>query len=283
MDREIIFQRIREMARTTGMKIDKDAVKKDLENLLKISLDGRIEFIASLASLARLASLDSLDRLDRLDRLDSYYESVFACAKTEEISNRWLHWLSACEHGAQTVWCFNGKVYVLPFPSLIQRDQEWRFHADNSAAVEWLEESLYYWHGVKVPDFVILHPENITEKNIKTQNNQEVKRIMIERMGIEKHLHESHAKPIHTDEFGKLFKFEGEQYVVEVINPTPNPDGTNRLYYLPVNPFKYNGDAGRIAKAAIASTWRKSGDATNPLFDEVALPDWQNYQPDFAA
>lgn len=75
-----------------------------------------------------------------------------------------------------------------------------RFHHSEGAAFESDVESLYYWHGVLVPDFVVLCPERITAKIALEEENAEVRRVMIERMGMERFLAEAGAKKIHTCE-----------------------------------------------------------------------------------
>ncbi len=44
--------------------------------------------------------------------------------------------------------------------------------------------------------------------------------------------------------------------VIECVNSTPEPDGTNKLYHIRVDPQAYGGRARRDVWAAMASTWR---------------------------
>ena len=55
------------------------------------------------------------------------------------------------------------------------------------------------WHGVRVPEHVIMQPETITLDQIKAEKNAEVRRIMRERYGDGRYLAEIGAKVIDTD------------------------------------------------------------------------------------
>jgi hypothetical protein len=44
--------------------------------------------------------------------------------------------------------------------------------------------------------------------------------------------------------------------MVDVLNSTPEPDGTVKRYQLRVDPNAYDGEASRDCLAAVASTWR---------------------------
>lgn len=63
---------------------------------------------------------------------------------------------------------------------------------------------------------------------------------MLEHYGYDRYLAESGAKPVHRDETGVLWRIdlEGDEPVVtvEVVNSTPEPDGSHRVYWLRVPP-----------------------------------------------
>lgn len=63
-----------------------------------------------------------------------------------------------------------------------------RLHKERSAAVESDIENLYFWHGVLVPAFVVVSPDWITERDIDTEPNAEVRRVMLERYGLDRYL-----------------------------------------------------------------------------------------------
>jgi hypothetical protein len=75
-----------------------------------------------------------------------------------------------------------------------------RLHNENFAALQSDVENLYFWHGVLVPAFVVVKPEWITVKHIQEEENAEVRRIMLERMGSERFAKEAQMVVLHEDE-----------------------------------------------------------------------------------
>ena len=61
-----------------------------------------------------------------------------------------------------------------------------RLHCEDYAALESDLANVYFWHGVMVPAFVVTRPDWITIDMIRAEQNQEVRRVMIERMGWDK-------------------------------------------------------------------------------------------------
>ncbi len=79
---------------------------------------------------------------------------------------------------------------------------------------------------------------------------------MVERFGAERLVREGGATLLHEDAAGRLWRreFERERWIdpvvmVEVINSTPEPDGSRRTYFLRVPP------GTRTATAAVAWTF----------------------------
>jgi hypothetical protein len=67
--------------------------------------------------------------------------------------------------------------------------------------------------------------------------NLERRRLLLDRIGYERFLDITDAKLIQHDDYGKLWQttisVDGEQLrVVEVVNSTPEPDGSHRRYFL---------------------------------------------------
>lgn len=154
-----------------------------------------------------------------------------------------------------------------------------RLHNDRYAALESDVENLYFWHGILVPAFVIVKPEWITLKHMSNEQNAEVRRVMIERYGEDRYIRDSGMKPVASDPvFGDLYAENmgaGRPIArICVTNRSPEPDGSFRKYWLPVNPEHYEGEAGRTPQAAIASTWR-----TTPGGRTLFYKDWREYRP----
>jgi hypothetical protein len=145
-----------------------------------------------------------------------------------------------------------------------------RLHNSSGPALRSDVENLYYWHGVMVPAFVITKPEWITLKHIADEDNAEARRIFIERYGLSRYLLDSGAQKLAEDEFGELYRTEipGDEplVMVKVLNSTPEPDGSQKPYFLRVHPelcLLRNDGLGDPQKAtplnAIASTFGMTG------------------------
>jgi hypothetical protein len=85
---------------------------------------------------------------------------------------------------------------------------------------------------------------------------------MLEYYGCDRYLDESGAVPVHRDETGVLWRVEliGDEDVVmtEVVNSTPEPDGTSRTYWLRVPPTT------RTARAGVAWTFGLAAETYEP-------------------
>lgn len=159
-----------------------------------------------------------------------------------------------------------------------------RLHNEHYAALESDVENLYFWHGVLVPAFVIVRPDWITLKHIENETNAEVRRIMIERYGHERYLRESKADLVDScpDDHAlagmrtaKLWRI-GDITMLDVLNSTPELDGSVKRYVLPIDGDRYDGRAGKECIAASASTWRRRGNPT-----QLAFVQPEDYAPIF--
>jgi hypothetical protein len=163
-----------------------------------------------------------------------------------------------------------------------------RLHNDRYAALESDVENVYFWHGVLVPAFVVVRPDWITLKHIETEDNAEVRRVMIERFGTAKYVRESGADLVHElpDSYyvkglqgAKLYRKarpnDSDIVMIHVKNSTPEPDGSIKDYFLRVQPDSYDGAASKDCHAAMTSTWRnkdmslyfKNPHAYAPIFE----------------
>ncbi len=219
-------QRVIDLLNTKGFEADEQAIKAHLEKLLKVSTDGKIEFLDSLARLARLASLARLARLDSLDSLDIYYEIALSYSDDKEISERWSPFLDACESGMYQAFFVEGKIYVLKVPNQVFRDNQGRLHSDNQPAVIWLGEKIYFWHGIEISERAIVDINSYSAKEILSERNTEVRRALMSLYGYERILPEVKAKLIDQNPdptIGKLYEFsiDGQKHHVAMVQ-----DGT---------------------------------------------------------
>jgi hypothetical protein len=168
---------------------------------------------------------------------------------------------------------FEGVCFICERPETIQRDEQGRLHNPDGPAVKYRDGwGLYAVHGVRLPADIIENPDSITVKRIDSENNAEIRRVMLERFGTPRYIQESGAKEIAKDDWGKLYRVElaGDEPLVmaEVLNSTPEPDGSIKVYWLRVHPelrpLLDNGEFGPAQKPttlnAIASTFGLTGE-----------------------
>lgn len=134
----------------------------------------------------------------------------------------------------------------------LNRDDRGRLHSETGPAVAYPDGwAIYASHGVRLPGWIIENPNKITVSEIDSEPNAEIRRVMIEKFTRERFIAESGAKIIHKDDYGTLFKREmpqGEPVVfVDVVNSTPEHDGSFKRYILRVPP--------QITKARQAVAW----------------------------
>jgi hypothetical protein len=151
-------------------------------------------------------------------------------------------------------WPLRGAAILTDRPTRIARDQQGRLHAEHGPALAWADGyTLHAIHGVRVPAHLVEAPETITVDQIRSEENQEVQRVMLDRYGHQRFLREAGAEQVHIDETGILWHcaIPGEEdlVLVQVSNATPEPDGSARTYWLRVPPQM------RTARQAVAWTF----------------------------
>lgn len=152
------------------------------------------------------------------------------------------------------VWWHENVVAISDRPSAIHRDEQGRLHNESGPSIAYRDGwALHHWHGVPVQPSVIERPETITAEQVEKEENAEVRRVLVTRMGMEKYITESRLKPVRSDDFGVLYRKEQEGdeplVVVKVVNSTPEPDGSKKDYWLRVPPDV------RSAREAVAWTF----------------------------
>jgi hypothetical protein len=175
-------------------------------------------------------------------------------------------------------------------PDAVHVDEAGRLHCVDGPSVRWPDGwSLYHWHGVRLPhdyEFIVTQPQLITVQHIETMSNLEVRRAMLDIYGASRFVVDSGAlvvnalpqdHPIAGLRGARLFRkqlaFDTEPLVfVELVNSTPEPDGTCRRYMLRVDPRAYGGLAEYLCHAAAASTWRRAD-------GRLAYADFADYRP----
>ena len=121
-----------------------------------------------------------------------------------------------------------------------------RLHSTVGPAVKFRDGvALYCIHGINVDGRYIENPKSLTVKEIDSQGNVEVKRVLMDLYGKDRYLFDSGAKLLDEDkdELGfprRLYRTEIENdealVMVGLTNSTPEPDGTHKAYMLRVPP-----------------------------------------------
>ncbi|GLF98458.1 DUF6745 domain-containing protein [Streptomyces yaizuensis] len=151
-------------------------------------------------------------------------------------------------------WPYEKAAVVCERPAELHRDELGRLGSGVGPALAFSDGfALHAWRGMPVPADFPDRLASLTAERIRTEENAELRRVMLEFYGYDRYLDESGAQPVHRDEAGVLWRIalEGDEDVamVEVVNSTAEPDGTFRTYWLRVPPRT------RTAKEGVAWTF----------------------------
>ncbi|MFG2507360.1 DUF6745 domain-containing protein [Streptomyces rubiginosohelvolus] len=161
-------------------------------------------------------------------------------------------------------WPYENAVVITERPDVLHRDEAGRLdHGEGPALAYGDGFALHAWRGMPVPAAFLDDLSSLTPERIRAEENAELRRVMLEYYGYDRYLSESGAEPVHRDETGILWRIalDGDEDVVmvEVVNSTPEPDGTYRTYWLRVPPTT------RTAKDGVAWTFGLEGAAYAPV------------------
>ncbi|MFD8700629.1 DUF6745 domain-containing protein [Kitasatospora purpeofusca] len=151
-------------------------------------------------------------------------------------------------------WPYADTVLISERPTALHRDEAGRLDRADGPALEYSDGfALHAWRGMPVPAEFLAGLGTVTVERIRTEENAELRRVLLEHYGYERYLADSGAEPMHRDETGVLWRIQlpdDEPVVmVEVVNSTAEPDGTFRTYWLRVPPDT------RTARAGVAWTF----------------------------
>jgi hypothetical protein len=155
-------------------------------------------------------------------------------------------------------WPFQGAVLLTERPLAIHRDARNRLHFEDGPAVIYPDGfGVWAWHGVRVDRAVIETPiTSITAKQITGERNAEVRRVLVERIGAERYMALAKGKVVNRDDWGTLWEVSHPEpmRVVELVNSTPEPDGTSKVYWMrvPHTTERRDPDACVVCKADLA-------------------------------
>ncbi|MEU1042188.1 DUF6745 domain-containing protein [Streptomyces sp. NPDC005907] len=163
-------------------------------------------------------------------------------------------------------WPYSRVAVVCERPTALHRDEAGRLDSGTGPALAYPDGfALHAWRGMPVPAEFITELPGLTPERIRSKENAELRRVMLEHYGYDRYLTDSAAHPVHRDATGVLWRIDlpdDEPVVmVEVLNSTPEPDGTRRTYWLRVPPTT------RTAKAGVAWTFGIAPEAYAPLVE----------------
>ncbi|MFC8792657.1 DUF6745 domain-containing protein [Streptomyces cinereoruber] len=161
-------------------------------------------------------------------------------------------------------WPYENVAVVCERPVELHRDEAGRLDRGDGPALAYPDGfALHAWRGMAVPAAFLAGLPDLTPERIRAEENAELRRVMLEHYGYDRYLAVSGARHEHRDETGVLWRIglddDEDVAMVEVVNSTPEPDGTHRTYWLRVPP------ATRTAREGVAWTFGLSPEAYAPL------------------
>jgi hypothetical protein len=178
-------------------------------------------------------------RLVLLDAVLGQHDAAWLAAFDDEPGP--LEGVAAVARAAGWWWPYERAVVTAERPVELHRDEAGRLDRGDGPALAFPDGfTLHAWRGMPVPAVFLEQLAGLTPDRIRAEENAELRRVMLEHFGYERYLDESGARPLHRDETGVLWRIDlpdDEPVVmVEVVNSTPEPDGTSRTYWLRVPP-----------------------------------------------
>src|SRR5262249_37502949 len=113
-------------------------------------------------------------------------------------------------------------------------------HAPDGPALTYRDRcKVYAWKGILLPPRLIEQRNSITVRDIEAAHDPQIRRCMIDILTTQRFIEQGGAYRVAQDETGILWRqrWRWEAWAaVEVINGTPEPDGTYKHYFLQVPP-----------------------------------------------
>jgi len=162
-------------------------------------------------------------------------------------------------------WWAHERVAILTArPTLLARDNVGRLHRGEGAAMEFPDGyGLWAWRGMPIPPELATELPRLSVERIRQEANAEIRRVMLEHFGYDRYLREAGARKQDSDATGTLWRLNlpGDEplVMVEVVNATPEPDDTSRIYWLRVPPTV------RTAREGVAWTFGLTENEYQPL------------------
>ncbi|RAJ61398.1 hypothetical protein K376_02249 [Streptomyces sp. PsTaAH-130] len=187
------------------------------------------------------AAAEQAVRLTLLDAVLGQHDAAWLAAFDGQEGGEALAGIAAVARTAGWWWPYERTAIVCERPAELHLDEAGRLDRGDGPALAFPGGfALYAWRGMPVPPEFLRELTELTPRRIREEENAELRRVMLEHYGYDRYLKESEAAPVQRDETGVLWRLELEgdepQVMVEVVNSTPEPDGTHRTYWLRVPP-----------------------------------------------
>jgi uncharacterized protein DUF6745 len=161
-------------------------------------------------------------------------------------------------------WPYARTVVLAERPRELHRNESGQLHRADGPALSFADGfALHAWRGMPVPASFLDELAQLTPEDIARETNAELRRVKLEHYGYERYLADSGAQPRQRDETGTLWAIDMGMdetvLMVEVVNATPEPDGSRRTYWLRVPPHT------RSAREGVAWTFGLAAEAYEPL------------------
>ncbi len=187
-DREITEKALRSIYKNEGWKDPKIVWFK--------SPFAAVEFIKKCGKYDNLAyaDLDGTHDANWVGFYEFFKNEVGLIEETKEIDN-----IIQITNHAGWIWCFEKAIVCSEMPIQTNVNEEGNLHNFNGPAIEWADgEGLYYFNNVKVSKEIALkETSKITKKDILSEENVDIRREIIRKVGIEKAIEMLDAKTIH--------------------------------------------------------------------------------------
>ncbi|GGN61966.1 hypothetical protein GCM10010112_19700 [Actinoplanes lobatus] len=194
--------------------------------------------------------------------LSTFEAAARVCPEADLMTN--LAGLARVARHSGWWWAFERVAVLSERPVTLARDNVGRLHRGEGPAMEFTDGyGLWAWRGMPIPSDLAAELPSLTVDRVRRETNAEIRRVMLEHFGYERYLSEAGATQINSDETGTLWLLHlpGDEplVMVEVINSTPEPDGTSRVYWLRVPPQT------RSAREGVAWTFGLTEQEYQPL------------------
>lgn len=199
------------------------------------------------------------------DSIRAYYEAprlAFYHFFDVYLTPNELHALAHFNELVSGYWLGKEVAVLVRRPHILSRDTAGRLHSATGKCLEYRDGwGFYAWHGIQVPEQVIMTPEALTREDFLNEPNVEMRRIIQERMG-GRFVSELDGKVLDKGPRGTLYEVALPGDPERIARYVRVQDAsTPREYFLRVPPTV------RTAAEAVAWSFRLSVEAYDPAHE----------------